>query len=86
MLCHSCGSDTRVEDSRSYTETVRRKRRCVACGKRFFTKEVPCDKYGNATIMLVDREDAVRFVKTLMLRGVDKDVVADVRNFLGMWG
>lgn len=39
MQCPYCGSRTRVVDSRSAGEGIRRRRECMACGQRFTTYE-----------------------------------------------
>ena len=40
MYCPFCGNiNTRVMDSRSTDEKIRRRRECLGCGKRFTTYE-----------------------------------------------
>lgn len=41
MQCPSCGKDSKVIDTRTtdYGSTVKRRRECVSCGKRFTTYE-----------------------------------------------
>lgn len=39
MECPYCGSDSRVLDSRGGKETVRRRRECLSCTRRFTTYE-----------------------------------------------
>ena len=39
MECPYCGSDSRVLDSRGGKDTVRRRRECLACERRFTTYE-----------------------------------------------
>jgi len=38
MLCE-CGSDTKVVDSRTERDAIRRRRECLECSKRFSTLE-----------------------------------------------
>lgn len=42
MKCDFCGGDTKCIDSREpiQTDTVRRRRECLSCGKRFTTFEL----------------------------------------------
>lgn len=40
---HSCGGKTTVYDSREDAGTIRRRRRCLACGVRFVTLETPVE-------------------------------------------
>jgi len=50
MICQKCGGQTVVRDSRPNKidglqfETIRRRRRCLQCGERFSTHEVPIKK------------------------------------------
>ena len=44
MTCPVCGGATKVTDSRSDGETVRRRRECVNCGERFTTREMDVDQ------------------------------------------
>ena len=37
---------TKVEESRKYGDTVYRRRRCLTCGKVFYTKEKEVDNTG----------------------------------------
>jgi len=39
MKCPYCGNRTKVIDSRSAGEGIRRRRECLACGQRFTTYE-----------------------------------------------
>jgi hypothetical protein len=39
MNCPSCNADTRVLESRSKPDRIRRRRSCIACGQRFTTWE-----------------------------------------------
>ncbi len=39
MECPYCGSDSRVLDSRGGKDTVRRRRECLSCTRRFTTYE-----------------------------------------------
>lgn len=43
MTCPVCGGQTRITDSRSDGETVRRRRECRECGHRFTTREIDND-------------------------------------------
>lgn len=40
MRCRTCGSDTRVLNSRKREGIIRRRRVCDTCGGRFTTREV----------------------------------------------
>ena len=40
MRCVKCKGETKVKDSRSYKDTIRRRRICKKCEHRFFTFEV----------------------------------------------
>ena len=40
MRCVKCKGATKVKDSRSHKNTIRRRRICKKCGHRFFTFEV----------------------------------------------
>lgn len=40
MKCVNCKSETKVKDSRSHQDTIRRRRICKKCEHRFFTFEV----------------------------------------------
>ena len=40
MKCVKCKSETKVKDSRTHQDTIRRRRICKKCGHRFFTFEV----------------------------------------------
>jgi hypothetical protein len=41
MRCPDCGEDTRVIETVSYDNRVRRRRECDGCGRRFTTDERP---------------------------------------------
>ncbi|MBI5061073.1 MAG: transcriptional repressor NrdR [Candidatus Aenigmarchaeota archaeon] len=41
MRCVFCGNDTKVIDKRDNEETIRRRRECISCDKRFTTYERP---------------------------------------------
>jgi len=43
MTCPVCGGDTKINDSRSSGERLRRRRECLKCGHRFTTIEVDAD-------------------------------------------
>lgn len=45
LLCPVCGEKTEVLDSRSDCESVKRKRKCLECGYRFYTVEIDEDLY-----------------------------------------
>ena len=45
LLCPVCGGKTEVLDSRSDCESVKRKRKCLECGYRFYTVEIDEDLY-----------------------------------------
>lgn len=40
MKCVKCRGETKVKDSRSHKDTIRRRRICKKCEHRFFTFEV----------------------------------------------
>ena len=40
MKCVKCRGETKVKDSRSHKDTIRRRRICKKCNHRFFTFEV----------------------------------------------
>ncbi len=40
MRCVKCKGETKVKDSRSHQDTIRRRRICKKCEHRFFTFEV----------------------------------------------
>ena len=40
MRCVKCNGETKVKDSRSHKNTIRRRRICKKCEHRFFTFEV----------------------------------------------
>ena len=40
MRCVKCKGETKVKDSRSHQDTIRRRRICKKCSHRFFTFEV----------------------------------------------
>ena len=39
MKCPVCGADTKVYDSRSYNDGIKRRRECLNCERRFTTLE-----------------------------------------------
>ena len=43
MTCPVCGGQTKVTESRRYTDTIRRRRECLNCHHRFTTKEIEVD-------------------------------------------
>jgi transcriptional repressor NrdR len=56
VRCLFCGSDTKVIDSRPVDETIRRRRECPACEKRFTTFE----KYDRPAALMVVKKDGRR--------------------------
>ena len=44
MRCVKCKGETKVKDSRSHKDTIRRRRICKKCKHRFFTFEVAEEK------------------------------------------
>ena len=40
MRCVKCKGETKVKDSRSHKNTIRRRRICTKCKHRFFTLEI----------------------------------------------
>jgi transcriptional repressor NrdR len=52
--CPYCGNDSRVLDSRGGKETVRRRRECLACARRFTTYE----RLAPSEIRVVKRDGA----------------------------
>lgn len=49
MTCPVCGGKTHIINSRSDGETVRRRRECKDCGRRFTTREIDIDILNNLT-------------------------------------
>lgn len=48
LRCMHCGSpDLKITTSRAHDHSVRRRRHCNACNKRFWTKEVWTDTAGH---------------------------------------
>lgn len=43
MYCRECGGKTIVMDTRSFEEEVYRKRKCLNCGRNFYTAEYEDD-------------------------------------------
>lgn len=43
MICPICGEKTKVIDSRSECDCVKRRRECLGCGYRFSTEEIEVD-------------------------------------------
>ena len=56
MRCLSCGSETKVIDSRPVDGTIRRRRMCPDCKKRFTTFE----KYERPSTLMVVKKDGRR--------------------------
>ena len=70
MKCTYCGhDDSRVTDSRSVNQGIRRRRQCLECGARFTTYERAED--GSMTIVKKDRRRE-RFDREKLLGGVHK--------------
>ena len=70
MKCTYCGhDDSRVTDSRSANQGIRRRRQCLECGARFTTYERVED--GSMTIVKKDRRRE-RFDREKLLGGVRK--------------
>ena len=68
MWCPYCGhQDSRVTDSRSVHQGIRRRRRCLGCGTRFTTQERV--ENANAVIVKKDRRRE-RFSREKLLRGI----------------
>jgi transcriptional repressor NrdR len=68
VRCLFCGSDTKVVDSRPVDDTIRRRRECPACEKRFTTFE----KYERPATLLVAKKDGRRedYSREKLLRGI----------------
>jgi transcriptional regulator NrdR family protein len=49
MNCPVCGGDTCIVDSRRKADSVKRKRRCLACKYQFCTLEVNADGFDMLT-------------------------------------
>ena len=45
MYCKECGGKTIVIDTRSFENEVYRKRKCIVCGRKFFTAETEDDGF-----------------------------------------
>ncbi len=43
MICPICEGKTKVIDSRSECDCVKRRRECLGCGHRFSTEEIEVD-------------------------------------------
>ncbi|MBT9149466.1 MAG: transcriptional regulator NrdR [Dehalococcoidia bacterium] len=68
MWCPYCGHEnSRVTDSRSVPQSIRRRRRCLECGARFTTQERV--ENTNAVIIKKDRRRE-RFNREKLLRGI----------------
>ncbi|HAZ31452.1 MAG TPA: transcriptional repressor NrdR [Dehalococcoidia bacterium] len=68
MWCPYCGHEnSRVTDSRSVRQSIRRRRRCLECGARFTTQERV--ENTNAVIVKKDRRRE-RFSREKLLRGI----------------
>ncbi|MFO8010362.1 MAG: transcriptional regulator NrdR [Dehalococcoidia bacterium] len=70
MKCPYCGhDDSRVIDSRSAEQGIRRRRECSACGERFTTYE----RVDNTTITIVKKDKRREpFSRDKLLRGINK--------------
>ncbi|MBT9166174.1 MAG: Transcriptional repressor NrdR [Chloroflexi bacterium] len=68
MWCPYCGHEnSRVTDSRSVRQSIRRRRRCLECGARFTTQERV--ENTNAFVIKKDRRRE-RFNREKLLRGI----------------
>jgi len=68
MWCPHCGHEnSRVTDSRSVRQSIRRRRQCLGCGARFTTQERV--ESINAVIVKKDRRRE-RFSREKLLRGI----------------
>lgn len=70
MKCPVCGNlDSKVIDSRPTEAEIRRRRECLACGRRFTTYEVH-----EKVPLIVIKKDGTRqiFDKSKILNGLDK--------------
>ena len=45
MFCKECRGKTIVIDTRSFEDEVYRKRKCLVCGRKFFTAEIEDDRF-----------------------------------------
>lgn len=45
MTCPMCGGDTKILETRSNEDSIKRRRKCLDCGYRFLTLEVDKDFY-----------------------------------------
>jgi transcriptional repressor NrdR len=68
VRCLSCGSDTKVIDSRPVDDTIRRRRSCPACEQRFTTYE----RYDRPAALMVVKKDGRRedFSREKLLGGI----------------
>ena len=68
MRCLFCGSETKVIDSRPVEESIRRRRECPDCDKRFTTYE----RYDRPTSFVVAKKDGRRedFRRDKLLAGI----------------
>lgn len=65
LPCPSCGSQyVKVIDTRPVHGTIRRRRECVKCKERFFTKEVFCDLAGAPRKSVFDGQERVNLFFT----------------------
>ena len=55
MNCPKCAGKTKVVDSRTDCESVKRKRKCVSCGYEYITVELETDLAEN--LNLIKKED-----------------------------
>lgn len=65
MKCSVCGSKTDVVDSRATEKSVRRRRECRSCGKRFTTYETPAEAYRFTEIVGEFHNDMTKAIKLL---------------------
>ncbi len=66
MKCPSCGEDTRVTNSRPASGTVRRRRQCSSCEKRFSSIELILTPELDKTQLALERHELVSKIDSLM--------------------
>lgn len=68
MFCPYCNSpETVVKDSRPYGNTIRRRRQCTICNKRFSTHEI----YETIPLMVIKKDNSRQeYDKTKIERGI----------------
>ena len=78
MRCVKCKGETKVKDSRSHKNTIRRRRICKKCEHRFFTFEVA--EQPPKVIELKDGQITLREVETPKKRRTPKKQEPDFNN------